>query len=459
MNYNINSNIGQIEIENAQSGVLVIPSSLDSFINNLTDTITIKDYEFIRFNGFIALTEEERTCDCGNKMHVNGEYEIKLKHLSFGGTHSILNVAVSQLYCPACGATKMQQVPFKASNHFITEQTKIYIEDLLATGNYNNKEIAYLTGVNRNIVKDIDEARLMKKYTVEEDGKRKLIQPESQAKFLGIDEFKLHNGNKYATHIIDLETGHILWIAEGKKKQVVYDFIDHVGTEWMNNVIAVACDMNSDFEEAFKEKCPHIKIVYDYFHIVKNLNEKVINPLRIDVQNKMKEEGDVEGAKMLKKSKYILTSNTETLDKKDEEAENAKVISKGNELFKKPDIVRKGGNRERYDNIINRNEEFLVIELIKELLKIAFSTNSVKEMEDALLEIMLLCELNGNKYLLWFMRLIYNHLDGIITHAEYSISTSKIEGINNKVKTVRRQAYGYPDDEYFFLKLIDMSRS
>ena len=41
----------------------------------------------------------------------------------------------------------------------------------------------------------------------------------------GIDEFKLHNGHRYATHIIDMETGHILWIAGGKKKQVVYDFI------------------------------------------------------------------------------------------------------------------------------------------------------------------------------------------------------------------------------------------
>ena len=39
----------------------------------------------------------------------------------------------------------------------------------------------------------------------------------------------------------------------GKKKQVVYDFIEHVGLEWMSHVEAVACDMNSDFEEAFKK--------------------------------------------------------------------------------------------------------------------------------------------------------------------------------------------------------------
>lgn len=69
-----------------------------------------------------------------------------------------------------------------------------------------------------------------------------------------------------------------------------------------------------------------------------------------------------------------------------------------------------------------------------------------------------LCEASGNKHLLWFERLLYNHFDGIITHATYKISSGKIEGINNKIKTLRRQAYGYPDDEYFFLKLFDMSR-
>ena len=50
---------------------------------------------------------------------------------------------------------------------------------------------------------------------------------------LTIDEFKLHNGHRYATHIIDLDPGHILWSSHGKTKQVVYDFIEHMGLEWM----------------------------------------------------------------------------------------------------------------------------------------------------------------------------------------------------------------------------------
>ncbi len=61
---------------------------------------------------------------------------------------------------------------------------------------------------------------------------------------------------------------------------------------------------------------------------------------------------------------------------------------------------------------------------------------------------------NVNKHFLWFTKLLENHMYGIITHARYNISTSKIEVMNNKIKTVRRQAYGYPDDKYFFLKYL-----
>lgn len=121
---------------------------------------------------------------------------------------------------------------------------------------------------------------------------------------------------------------------------MVYDFIDHVGLDWMDGVEAVACDMNSDFQEAFEEKYPHIQPVFDHFHIIKNFNDKVISQIRKDEQG----------------------------------------------------------------------------------------------------------------------RLLDSHFDGIIAHASLPISSGKMEGINNKIKTIRRQAYGLPDDTYFFLKLIDAGK-
>ncbi len=79
-------------------------------------------------------------------------------------------------------------------------------------------------------------------------------------------------------------------------------------------------------------------------------------------------------------------------------------------------------------------------------------------MSNDIIEIIDVCNATGNKHFKWFARLLYNHFEGIIAHATYKISSGKIEGINNKIKTIRRQAYGLPDDEYFFLRIIDASK-
>ena len=465
MNYKEKNNECQMSIddflkeESSKINYLKIPSTLERFNNTSTEEKEVNNHDVYFFKGYIEPLENELICPCcGNKMHIHGSNEVSVKHVPIGGKYSYVVIKLSRLKCDDCKYTGMQKIPFIEKHHYITKTVKTYVEDLLATNNFNNKEVAYLTGLNRNLVKEIDKERLIKKYTIDGKGEE-LIKPKVQATYLGIDEFKLHNGYKYATHIIDYNTGHILWIAEGKKKQVVYDFINHVGLEWMNNVKAVACDMNSDFEEAFKEKCPHIKIVYDYFHIVKNFNEKVINKIRIDEQERLKSEGKEEDARKLKHSKLIISANIETLVKRDKESDNGKVLSKSSTIFNKNEVKRKGGKLDKFYEIVNNNEIFLLLEIIKEILNEAYKCNDEEEMSKLIFDIMELCEESGNKHLLWFKRLLYNHFDGIISHATIKISSGKIEGINNKIKTLRRQAYGYPDDEYFFLKLFDMSRN
>ena len=69
------------------------------------------------------------------------------------------------------------------------------------------------------------------------------------------------------------------------------------------------------------------------------------------------------------------------------------------------------------------------------------------------------CLATENKHFVWFAKLLENHLDGILNLADYKISNGKVEGINQKIKTIRRNSYGLPDDEYFFLKLFDLSRN
>ena len=435
---------------------LLVPSGLFRLHN--TETIVEKSKsgrDVFVLLGELSPHPTDSVCPkCGGRMHIHGNYPTCLRHLNFGGKLSCVSFNKSRYYCPACGHSQMQEILFKAENHNITRELEQYARDLLAFG-LTNKAVAEIAGLGKNVVKEIDRKRLQEKYTI--DGKE-LIQPERQARFLGIDEFKLHDGHRYATVIIDMETGHILWLANGKKKAVVYGFIDHVGLEWMDGVEAVACDMNSDFQEAFDERCPHIQPVFDYFHIVKNFNEKVVSAVRKDEQKRLLEEGQSEAAARLKKTKYILTSSRQTLQRKDEEAAEGKVIAGGGTLFPQPEVVRKAGYMERYEALLRENKLFFTLDLIKEKLTTAYALTDEIEMSQEISEIMDLCEASGNTHLIWFRRLLESHFEGIIAHATYRISTGKLEGINNKIKTLRRQGYGYPDDDYFFLKLFDASR-
>ena len=388
---------------------------------------------------------------CQQKLVENGTITNELRHIPFGDTYTTLDVSRRRLRClnPKCRYHYDCPIEFKASGHLITVQLLAFTQDLLAM-HIPLKTVAQLTGLNQNTVKEIDKERLNCLYTVNGEGKV-LKNPEKRSRILAIDEFKLHDGHKYAVVIIDLETGHVLHLAHGKKKAAVYEFIDRVGLDWMSSVQAVACDMNSDFEEAFLDRCPHLHIVYDFFHIKKNFNDKVVAEVRKDEQKRLKEEGREEEAKALKKTKYILTSSVKTLEQRDKDAAEGKLVSKASELFNKPELKSKGGLKERYDRLIKDNELFLVMDIVKEKLDIAYSETKEEKMRIQIQEIIETCRATGNEHFEWFAKLLENHFEGIVSHARYKISTNRLEGFNNAIKTERRQGYGYPDYHNLFL--------
>ena len=432
MNYTHTESNGQLAFSEKRYSFLSIPSRLEGFNNSDTSVMrSVSGREVFCFNGKLDLMEADRRCpECGSRMHINGHRNLTLRHLCFGGSLSAISFDRVQLVC-RCGHSHMQSVPFKADGHQISVELYQYTRDLLALGTYTLKQVAEITGLGKNTVKDIDLVRLKELYTV--DGTR-LIRPEQPAKMLAIDEFKLHNGHRYATHIIDLDTGHILWISHGKKKQVVYDFIEHVGLEWMDSVEV------------------------DYFHIVKNFNDKVVSEVRKDEQRRLYEEGLVEEAKALKKTRYILMSSRSTLQAKDAQARTGEPISKSGTIFPREEYIRKEGYEAKYDELLSQNRLLFTLDLIKERLSLAYTRTDEARMADDITWIMDTCSVSGNSHLQWFGRLLGRHFEGIIAHATYKISSGKMEGINNKIKVLRRQAYGLPDDDYFFLRLFDASR-
>jgi transposase len=95
---------------------------------------------------------------------------------------------------------------------------------------------------------------------------------------------------------------------------------------------------------------------------------------------------------------------------------------------------------------------------VKEMLAKAYSYRQEKRMRDAMEGIVAVCRGTGDRHFEWFARLVEGHMDGIVAHARHRISSGKVEGTNGMIKQLRRAGYGYPDDEYFFLKIFDASR-
>ncbi len=416
---------------------ITIPSHLEGFINtNTEERRTISERDIYLIDGELEEKEEDRICPhCGERMHIHNTYDVSLNHLPIGSNLASIRFPKNRYYCPKCNSTAMQEVGFKAEGHRITIPLLVFTQDLLSRG-LTLKMVSSLTGLGRNTVKEIDKKRLQELYCKEGGNKWKI--PDERPSVIGIDEFKLHDGHKYATIILSMETGHVLYLAKGKKKQVVHDFIEFVGEEWMDSVEAVCCDMNSDFQEAFEERCTHIQCVFDYFHIKKNFNDKVISEIRKDEQQRLIREGRKDEATALKKTKYILTSSRETLSKKDEKYGSSKLS--------------------KYEELIKENKLLFMTDVIKEKLTLAYSLADESKMAKEITEIIDTCRETKNEHFKWFANLLENHFEGIIAHATYKVSSGKVEGTNNMIKTIRRQGYGYPDDDYFFLKIFDASR-
>ena len=399
---------------------------------------------------------------CGTPTYRHTADRVKLKHITYGNGYVVLDVKVEQRRCPHCKKVFRQDIPFKHPEHMIT----LKAANLIIAGMLLNpviKRTALQLGISRNIVKEIHKQYL--KETLLDENNRPNLKG-YVCRSLGVDEWKLFAGNQMASIILDADNGRILWVEETKKQQVIYDFVNHVGPEFMMNVQCIVSDMNADFGDAFRKRYPHIDIVYDRFHLVNNLNEMVLRPVRIAVEKQLRAEGRKAEATRLKRNKYVLTANPETLKKKDEEGR--KLIAQGKmaggpttTIFDSPKeyYIPRTDYEETYKSLLEDNAPLALAEIIKEQLRAAYNAESVEGMKDIMTNLIRLCEGYALPYakegFARFGQLVKGHLEGIINFAKYRLTSGICEGVVRLIKTIRWQAYGFTDTDYFFLRLFD----
>ena len=110
-------------------------------------------------------------------------------------------------------------------------------------------------------------------------------------------------------------------------------------------------------------------------------------------------------------------SSRKTLQCKDKDAAEERVITKGSSIFGTEDYIRKSGHEECYDELLSQNKLLFTLDLIKERLTLAHSRKDEARMAEDIIDIMDTCEATKNEHLMWFKRLLDNQFEGIIAHA------------------------------------------
>ena len=243
----------------------------------------------------------KKTCpQCGSMHFVKNGYRLRdFVGLPIGGKKVILRMKVQRCKCKNkdCNYVHQEAIPFATGCCSYTHRFARYVVGLLKA--ISLKDAANLLGVTWDTIKDIHTRYLERHYA-----------PPSldDVDCIGIDEFAIRKGHVYKTIVVDLRSGRILHVGEGKGADALNGFWKRVKRKGLD-IKYVATDLSAAFISSVYEHCPNAVHVFDHFHVVKLMNEKLDDIRR--VQYNM--EKDINKRKVLKGTRYLLLSNGEDI--------------------------------------------------------------------------------------------------------------------------------------------------
>ena len=361
----------------------------------------------------IQAKEREKVCPrCGKRHLVKNGYRIRdFICLPIGGKKVLIRMKVQRYKCRDCDYDQQESIPFATGSRSYTHRFAKYVVDLLR--GMTLQDVSNHLGVSWDTVKEIHSTYLERHYS-----------PPSLkgVENIGIDEFAVRKGHVYKTIVVDLDSGRVLYVGDGKGADALAKFWRKVKRKGIK-IKHVATDLSAAFIASVMENCPEAVHVFDHFHVVKLMNEK-LDDIRRKVYSMEK---DVNKRKVLKGTRYLLLGN-------------------GADIFDKQ-------HKSRLDNALAMNEPLSKAYYLKEQLRQIWM-QPVKSMgEDVFDDWVRQAEESEIPQLQKMAVTMRAYKTGILAWYDCHLSTGKVEGINNKIKVMKRNAYGFRDDRYFTLRL------
>jgi transposase len=246
-------------------------------------------------------------------------------------------------------------------------------------------------------------------------------------KRLSIDEIYVGKARKFYTLVINLDTGQIVWVAHGKASGCLRPFWRRLRLA-KARVEAVSMDMSAAYWKTVRDNLPDAAVVFDRFHIVKLVNDRLDKLRRLLVR---RARGIVKHD-AIKGTRYLLLARRDALD---------------------------GDKLQALDAALRENEPLFTAYYLKEELNLLWGQETARAMKTFLRQWCRRASSAGIPYFKSLAKTLLRHCKGIVNWFTHRISSARMEGINNKIRTLTRSAYGYRDEGFFLLKLYNLHHS
>lgn len=351
---------------------------------------------------------------CGTRCRQVHETTVRrVRDLPLMALQVRLMVPRRRVWCEQCGGPRLERLSWLGRYQRVTDRLAEAVSQLLESSNI--LAVARFFQLGWHTVKALDKARL----------RRALQEPDwSQIHYLAMDEFALHKGHRYATVVVDPIRRQVLWVGKGRSRETARAFFEQLPAGVAGQIRAVAIDMTAAYELEIQAHCPNAQIVFDLFHVVAKYGREVIDRVRLDQANQLRH--DKPARKVVKSSRWLLLRNRENLDR---------------------------CQRVQLDELLEANQPLLIAYLMRDELKRLWFYRRPRYAQRAWDHWLEQAQGSGITALAHFAFKLKAYLHGILSRCRHPLNTSIVEGINNTIKVIKRRAYGYRDQEYFFLKI------
>src|SRR5436305_11379005 len=254
-----------------------------------------------------TIDQEPETCRCsacGSPRVVSrGHVERRSRAVPIGPRAPVVVLPIPRVECQDCGVVRQVKIPFADARRSYTRSFERYALEL---GRHMTiQDVARHLGVGWDVIKDIQKRDLTRRFA-----KPKL----KHLRHLAIDEIAVAKGHRYLTVVLDLDSGAVVFVGDGKGAKALDRFWKRLrGSK--AKIEAVAMDLSPAYRAAGSTHLPQAKIVFDRFHVMKLFNEK-LSALRRALYRAAT---DVLEKKVLKGTRWLLLKAAENLDEKRDE--------------------------------------------------------------------------------------------------------------------------------------------